>query len=237
MPTAHVQRLNIQVGAKTTHLVDELYGIPVGSKVVSAEPCENGSGRSAVRFGIYHTHKEFEQRMSRLVHPYDSKGVVEDDTLRAVFELLTEGPREIARRRELAFELFEKLKVDTKRQDDEIRKAMTPGRAHIMKDRAFSVFQELCAATGINDDFLHEKHVIGTEFTGLDKDCEEFASQCKPAPMSTDQVQRAATWTRRRSLDQSVPKVASDLDVAVWTKRLGRRSRKSGYEDQSTRRL
>ena len=36
--------------------------------------------------------------------------------------------------------------------------------------------------------------------------------------MTTDQVQRSPTWTRRRALDQSVPKAASDLDVAVWKK-------------------
>ena len=213
----HVQRFQVHAGTKTGHHLEELFGIPIGSKILAVDAI-HGKGRSTVRCGIYHTHAEFEQRMSRLHHPYDGKGAVEDDTLRAIFELLTEGPAEIRRRKEVAFEAFEKRVKETKEQDDNIRAAMSPERAHITKDRAFTVFREMCKAAGVQDKWLHELHVVGSEFTGVAKDSEEFASQAKPAPMSTEQVQGASKWTRRRALDQPVPSTPSELDIAVWRK-------------------
>ena len=156
--------------------------------------------------------------MRSLRHPYDSCSSVDDETLRAMFRVLTIGPKALEQERRRTLRKSRRMKEDFKAEDEAIWKRYPSGRRHITKDRSFKLFEAMCVQAGVDDPDLQDLYRWGASLVGEMSDSPQFASQHRPATIDVDDVKAAASWTRPQAMSRKDEGPPSELEKAVWAK-------------------
>ena len=191
------------------------FGKIIRTEVISGDV----SGADAVVFevGVYHTCDEFLAKAAALVHPFDGASGIPDDTLHAIFKLLTVGPVAVQAERVETLRYYQ-LMADTvlKQREEALHAAMTPSREKVMAEKRILLFQMMCEHAEYDDPELVALLVSGAKLTGEAPDCAAFPAR-RAAPSITEaQLMRSAKWTRRIALAKKGGSGDPATDAAVW---------------------
>ncbi|CAE7638477.1 Abcb1a [Symbiodinium sp. CCMP2592] len=169
------------------------------------------------RLGVYRTPQRFVQEALEAEHPFDGTSMLDDDALRAMFVLLTEGPEGVRKRRQAAFDFYEQLSRSLEEAEQQIHNAMDPDREELVHDKKFLLFKSMCEHAGVEDAELSTLQIVGAELTGIGGYSNLFDPVEAVPALTQAQVMKAARWTRRKVLGRQRPDDDTCIAEAVWT--------------------
>ena len=171
-----------------------------------------GATMGTYKVGQFHSVEQFFQKALKLQHPLDTLNPVPDITQKAIFNILTRGPSDIARERLAAIKHV--LELDKKLQHDEseLHKTMPPYMQTVLKGKKILLFKRLLEETSYDDmevcSFIQE----GTQLFGHHSIPPYAATKIVPAVSTVEQLQREAPWRRKAVRTEATDEVASLLD-------------------------
>jgi hypothetical protein len=203
------------VGKKLSESEASALGLSFCAKVLESDVLDGG-GQVRIEFAIFHTPEEFIAAASALRHPFDGSSSIQDDVLKAVFDLLVEGPSELQRCREDTFRYYEGLAGAYEEFDNEVRSRMDANRSLLLRDKKLKLFGQLCKDAGIVDESLLATLVNGVRLTGEAVLTGEFPPKRREPLLTAEQVMRASKWKRAIVAGRSSSCGDAALDDAVW---------------------
>ena len=144
------QAMNLAPGDKLSASAAAALGLAFEAKVKDVD-INLGGSRVSVLFGVFHTCEQFVSKAVLLEHPFDGSPSIEDDTLQAIFDLLTIGPEAMVQRREDTFRRYEEAAYSLAEAEHEIHEQMGGSRAEIMAEKRFLLFKEMCRDAHVLD--------------------------------------------------------------------------------------
>ncbi|CAE7541257.1 unnamed protein product [Symbiodinium sp. CCMP2592] len=203
-----------------------LQSLPPGSRllrilcdrgVVGAKQVGSLSGvPSSVTFGIYRTEHEFVAQALHIDHPFDLCVAVPDFTLRALAFTLKEGPVGVMKHRLNLPQQWTSWKRDLSSAEAELRAAMDPGVASVMKGKNILLLENIASTFGWPDTeiFEHLKH--GFPLVGESSPSGIFDVDRKPALMTRAELVQHAKFLRPALWAKVSSAEVDDLAREVW---------------------
>ena len=172
-----------------------------------------GTSMGISKVGQFHSVRQFLDKAMNLQHPIDTLNPVPDSTQKAIFNILTKGPFEIASER--TGKIKHILDLDKKLQDEEkaLHKTLPPYMRRVLKGKKIILFKELLRETSYDDmevcDFLQN----GTQLFGHHSVPPYASTKIVPAVSTADQLQRESVWRRKALRTDADVETAKLLDA------------------------
>ena len=156
-----------------------------------------GASMGISKVGQFHSVKQFLDKAMNLHHPIDTLNPVPDSTQKAIFNILTKGPSEIAMERIGAIKHI--LELDTKLQDREkaFHKTLPPYMRQVLKGKKTLLFKELLRETSYDDMEVCDFVQGGIQLFGHHSVPPYASTKIVAAVSTADQLQRESVWRRR----------------------------------------
>ena len=155
-------------------------------------------------WGVYHSMEEHVKAATGLEHPADSLGSIPDSLRRAIFDIATLGPQEMAEVRLKAIsEIEEKAKEFGLNEGDPIT-----------NNKCLRLFRELVEETEFEDPAVCDFMEKGVSLVGGEPPSDLFPKRPKPMRASPEQLDSQAVW-RRRELLSKPPQKLSEEELAI----------------------
>ena len=151
-----------------------------------------------------------------LRHPFDSSTTLEDDLKRNIFNLLTQGPVEVARKRAEIFQHYEAVKDQLRPQECALHDAMGPLRERLVRNKQFLLFQHMAQDAGVCDDGLLDLLLNGVKLVGQAGPTGQFEEQVNPPAMSILQLMRSARWSQKMIMGRGATKQDAEVRQNIW---------------------
>ena len=151
-------------------------------------------------WGVYHSMEEHVEAATGLEHPADSLGSIPDSLRRAIFDIATLGPQEMAEVRLKAIsEIEEKAKEFGLNEGDPIT-----------NNKCLRLFRELVEETEFEDPAVCDFMEKGVSLVGGEPPSDLFPKRPKPMRASPEQLDSQAVWRRRELLSKPPQKLSED---------------------------
>ena len=150
-----------------------------------------------VKYGIYHTPKQFLSMATRVKHPMDSTEHLEEATKWAL-DFVFKYPAHLVKLERRKNLLQAKL-LAAKLADDEktLHQSFPPSLKKVLEGKNLLVWKALLEKYGYDDlavvRFMHE----GVELVGMHDAPSCYPAMLKPATMTLEDLQSSSTWRRR----------------------------------------
>ena len=210
--------LGLSQGQAVSALAARVWDVPEEAKAVKCD--QNEGGRWSVEIGVPHSVVDFNEKACKLWHPFDLAYGVSDDNKQALFELLTLGPREIQRRRDMTLRYYMRRAAALAQEERTLKSGMTEAKRNVMKGKRVRLLLEMCRDAGVYDEGLETTLCSGVDLVGTCPDAAEFSSQLRPAQLSVEQVKLASRLVRASAMSKRSMAEFSETDVQVWEKTL-----------------
>ena len=149
-------------------------------------------GQESRAWGVYHSMEEHVRAAADLEHPADSLGSIPDSLRRAIFDIATLGPQEVADMRLKAIsEIEEKAKEFGLNEGDPIT-----------YNKCLRLFRELVEETKFEDPAVCDFMEKGVSLVGGEPPSSLFPKRPKPMKASPEQLDSQAVWRRRELLSK-----------------------------------
>ena len=199
---------------------------PYPARLLPAKRGDSGADSQQTReVGVFRSPEEFLKRAVQLDHPFDGSTTMTDDAKKAIFAVLTEGPQNLATRREQIFEYYEAVRDELQPAETAIHAKLTPGRAKLLKNKNVLLFDRMCKDAGIQDDDLMDLLISGTKLTGTASETSLFETEYVDAALTKEQLMKSSKWTRRKILRSNGPLMPQEVREVVWNNAIEERDR------------
>ena len=167
-----------------------------------------GASMGISKVGQFHSVKQFLDKAMSLHHPIDTFNPVPHSTQKAIFNILTKGPSEIAMERIGTIKHI--LELDRKLQDKEkaFHKTLPPYMRRVLKGKKTLLFKELLRETSYDDMEVCDFVQGGIQLFGHHSVPPYASTKIVAAVSTADQLQRESVW-RRKALQTD-----TDVDAA-----------------------
>ena len=191
------------------------HAIPNG-KLLSIEMGEN-DGESTAKIGVYRSCEEFIEQAIQLQHPFDNNSMVSDDIKCNIFELFTKGCKWVDDIRQATLKHYEGRKQALSEAEGTIHEGLAPGRAEIVREKAFLLLEEMCRDAEIGDAGLLDLQVLGTSLVGVSGTSPLFEEVPAQPSLTVEPLMRSSRWSRRMLMGRSTQQSTSvAAEEAVW---------------------
>ena len=182
---------------------------------------KGGESMGLHKVGQFHSVEQFLDKSMKLQHPLDTINPVPDITQKAIFNILTKGPSEIANRRlgmiKHILELDKKHAVEEKNFHNSLPEYMKV----VLKGKKTKLFRELLQESGYDDMDVCTLVEQGVQLFGH-HDLPPYAyTKIVPATSTVEQLQRESIW-RRKALRAEHDEEATELLDAQSKEEVGR---------------
>ncbi|CAE7257321.1 F25B4.6 [Symbiodinium sp. CCMP2592] len=151
-------------------------------------------------WGVYHTMQEHFDLATKLEHPAESSSTVPDCIRRAIFDLATKGPEEIAKMRHETLSNIEARANELGTSEDH---PITGGKC-------LQLFRELIEETGFPDKEVCRFMEEGVSLVGAEAPSPLFPTRPKPMRATPEQLDSQAIWRRRELLSKPPQKLSQE---------------------------
>ena len=134
----------------------------------------------------------------------------------AIYDLLTLGTEAIKSKREETFRYWEKVKSETRGNEDEVKAVMDDARRALIKEKSFKLLQQMFGASGGSDPNLFSDGVIGLPVIGHQSVLEEFPECQRPPSITALDLMKAARWHNHALQSSSRLPENDELAKGVW---------------------
>ena len=174
-----------------------------GEGEVGGRLYESGSG-VAQAWGVHHTMQQHVHLAERLQHPAEAASVVPDCVRRALFDLATQGPELVAKKRDAALSDIEAR----------ARNIGVDNNHPITQNKCLKLFRELVEETGFPDLEVCKFMEQGVSLVGVEPSSPIFQARPKPLRSTPEQLDSQAVW-RRRELLSKPPQKLSEEELSI----------------------
>ena len=163
--------------------------IPLGSKLLRTSPAKRGEPGSDTSmqtyvFGVFHSMIEFVDRARALTHPFDSYKALPDSMLRVVFNVLTNSPLVIMKRRLETLQRWRTWAGELEEANRNIFQNMDPGCASVLKGKHLALLEKIATELQWPDVSVHKEIRDGFRLVGLQKPSGVFSKDVKHRTLS-----------------------------------------------------
>ena len=144
-------------------------GISQPAKILTClrrEPHDGEDEELVAKIGIFRSPQQFLKEAQKLVHPFDTSFMIEDDVKKNIFFLLTEGPAAMERRRTDVLKYYLQRKEELAWEEEKLHRGLSDRRKCILEDKCLLLFREMCRDAKVEDDGLLDLQLLGTPLTG-----------------------------------------------------------------------
>ena len=174
-----------------------------GEGEVGGRLYESGS-EVAQAWGVHHTMQQHVHLAERLQHPAEAASVVPDCVRRALFDLATQGPELVAKKRDAALSDIEAR----------ARNIGADNNHPITQNKCLKLFRELVEETGFPDLEVCKFMEQGVSLVGVEPSSPIFQARPKPLRSTPEQLDSQAVW-RRRELLSRPPQKLSEEELSI----------------------
>ena len=159
-------------------------------------PSKGLSKTCQLSFGVFHSPREFIDKASLVVHPFDVFHTVPDCMLEVIFRNLTLGPGEIAMRR--AQKLKDWLKVASKLAplEKELHDSLEEGVAAVLKGKRILLLRHIAHDIKWQDMDVFDEMCQGFRIVGHQPASGIFALEPRPASISVEELDGVSKFVR-----------------------------------------
>lgn len=190
-------------------------GVPQFAKLLNlTESGEGISRRYKCDFGVFRSPLQWITEALSLEHPFDTYHAVSDAVLIALFETLTLGANEIARRRTATLRKWISMAKELETDEQELRSGMESGVKEVLHNKRVKLMEALATEMGWPDQELFTEMVAGFKLVGTQKPSYIFPLEPRPMAYSPQELNDAAKFLRPALLGKvrhSVTDTDSDL--------------------------
>lgn len=169
----------------------------------------NGEEAEGDAFGVYHTPKQFVSLAERLTHPFDNQFVVDDQTKRNLFDLLTGGIARVAQTRLNFAKKLAAMRQELRAEEARFLAAQPAHAQRVLAGKNLLLFKALLAETGCPDLGAFDL-MLGLDLIGVPSKSAFFDTKLVPATSTqrfaltgSGSVWRGETSTQRTRASQS----------------------------------
>ena len=155
--------------------------------------------------GIYATPGEYLEKAKELRHPIDGELAVSDWTRRAIFEVLTKTPSELASHRAKVMKHVLQLRLKLEDVEVKLHDTMEPHIKRVMRGKRILLFQALLQEYGYDDLGVIDELVHGVPLTGLQAVPPYAEKDLKAAPSTREILESEAKWRNRAIFQKTTP--------------------------------
>lgn len=172
-----------------------------------------GATMGLSKVGQFHSVEQFLEKAKVLQHPLDTLNPVPDQTQRAIFNILTKGPAQIAHERVNAIKHVFELDKALRQQEEDFHKSLDPYMQRVLKGKKTFLLKALLEETSYDDmevcDFVQQ----GIQLFGHHSIPPYAQTKIVPAVSTVDQLEREAVWRRKALRTDSDEESARLLDT------------------------
>ena len=197
------------------------HNIPAHAKLLSSE-CISGDNKDdsiptyKMRFGIYRSPKQWLDDAMQLQHPFDLYHAVPDEMLRVIFEVLTLGPAEIARRRTATLNKWIGWAKELEEDEQALKLSMEKGVEAILRPKRICLLKKIAFEMGWPDTSLFEEMVEGFNIVGLQEPSGVFNLEPRPFSFSPESLDDAAKFLRPALLGKTRASNVDEDAKRLW---------------------
>ena len=158
-------------------------------------------------------------------HPFDLDSFIPDTLMKALSEVLSHSPHELASRRAEAISTLLKRKIELKQAELEMKQNWDEGLRLVLGNKNLLLWAELLEETNIPDKSLVQEVREGLELTGQGPRSRAYPALAQPPATSMKELDKRATW--RRKTVASLCRTCGDhnIDQELWNVTLQERDR------------
>ena len=190
------------------------------SKILSYLPSGDATDESktpSAKIGVYRTCDKFMEEAIKLKHPFDDSSSIDEQLKQNIFDLMTLGCDEVARRRQLTIDYYASRKAELSEAEAVIHGALHPRRRRLVEDKAFILFREMCVDAGIDDPELCDLLVNGTPLVGKSGSSNLFEAEDNIPAMSDVQLMKSSRWSRKMLSGRKTHGAADPhVEAEIW---------------------
>lgn len=169
-----------------------------------------------LKFGIYRSPKQWLDDASQLQHPFDLYHAVPDEMLRVIFEVLTLGPVEIAKRRTATLRKWIAWAKELEGDEQSLKLSMEAGVEAILRPKRISLLKKIACNMGWPDTSLFEEMGEGFNIVGMQEPSGVFDLEPRPLSFSPESLDDAAKFLRPALLGKTKASCVDDDAVKLW---------------------
>ena len=152
---------------------------------------------AGVKVGISMEPETHIARALQLFHPMDSTIVLPDPLKKALFNMITKEPAEIARERLEMLKLYRDRAADLREAESELHKKLPAHVQGVVKGKRLLLFEERLKANSFPDMKIMRDFVEGIDLVGEEPFSELFKEKLQPATMTVEQLNLSAQLHRQ----------------------------------------
>ena len=171
---------------------------------------KGGESMGFHKVGQFHSVEQFLNKSMKLQHPLDTINPVPDITQRAIFNILTKGPSEIANRRLMMIKHILELDKKYAAEEKTFHNSLPEYVQVVLKGKKTKLLRQLLQESGYDDMGVCNMVEQGVQLFGH-HDLPPYAcTKIVPATSTVEQLQRESVW-RRKALRAEHDQESTDL--------------------------
>ena len=199
-------------------LLRAFHGVPMHSKLLSFSKVGGNSGEHKItcKFGIYRSPTAWLKDACMLAHPFDCYHAVPDAMLRVIFELLTNSPGDVARRRAERLKLWVSWAHQLDSQEKDLKRNLEAGVRAILQPKRVLLMKRIAQEMDWPDMKLFDDMLAGFDIVGLQEPSHVFGLEPRPQIISAEELWDVSKFVRPALLGK-VKSSEQDADLEeLW---------------------
>ena len=174
-------------------------------------------------FAVYRNPKQFVDAALTCKHPIDYAFPLPDQLLRAVANVVNDGPKLTDLKRKLMVKKIARRVVELRDKEQQLHQQLDPEVEVVLRGKNLLIWKELMEQTSFADECIFDEMKSGFKLCGQANVSGAFPLGHQPAQQSVDELRKQAKWLRASVIGKCKPFDGGDLDQVTWDKTIKER--------------